>query len=153
MKHPDRCASLIAAVRSPALRATFDAANFVQCGVRPFPQGYRLLRPYLVYLQIKDARAATGEVVPAGEGDGQVRETLAALRTSGFEGFLSLEPHLAPGWPVRGVQRPGGLHPRREIVEIHPERAGDPVALTPGARPGGRHRRGERNPAQHGGVD
>jgi sugar phosphate isomerase/epimerase len=91
---PDRCADLIASVASPALRATFDPANFVQCGVRPFSDAYPLLREYLVYLQVKDARAATGEVTAAGEGDGQLRETLAALRDSGFAGFMSLEPHL-----------------------------------------------------------
>ena len=92
---PERCADLITAVSSPALRATFDAANFVQCGVRPHSQAYGLLRPYLVYVQVKDALAATGEVVPAGQGDGQVRETLSALGSEGFEGYLSLEPHLA----------------------------------------------------------
>jgi sugar phosphate isomerase/epimerase len=92
---PERCADLIASVGSPALRATFDAANFVQCGVRPHTDGYQRLRPYLVYLQVKDALAATGEVVPAGQGDGEVRETLAALAASGFSGYASLEPHLA----------------------------------------------------------
>jgi len=92
---PQRCADLIASVGSPALRATFDAANFVQCGVRPHTDGYELLRPYLVYLQVKDALAATGQVVPAGQGDGEVRETLAALAASGFSGYASLEPHLA----------------------------------------------------------
>jgi sugar phosphate isomerase/epimerase len=92
---PERCADIIASVGSPALRATFDAANFVQCGVRPHSDAYKLLRPYLRYVQIKDALAATGEVVPPGQGDGQVRETLADLRDSGFEGYLSLEPHLA----------------------------------------------------------
>jgi sugar phosphate isomerase/epimerase len=92
---PERCADLIASVGSPALRATFDAANFVQCGVRPHTDGYQLLRPHLVYLQVKDALAATGQVVPAGQGDGEVRETLAALATSGFSGYASLEPHLA----------------------------------------------------------
>ena len=91
---PGRCADLIASVASPALRATFDPANYVQCGVRPFTDAYSLLRQYLVYLQVKDARAATGEVTPAGEGDGQLRETLLALRDSGFAGFMSLEPHL-----------------------------------------------------------
>jgi sugar phosphate isomerase/epimerase len=91
---PERCADLIASVASPALRATFDAANFVQCGVRPFTDAYPLLRPDLVYLQVKDALAGTGEVTPAGEGDGEMRETLLALRDSGFAGFLSLEPHL-----------------------------------------------------------
>jgi sugar phosphate isomerase/epimerase len=92
---PERCADLIASVGSPALRATFDAANFVQCGVRPHTDGYQLLRPHLVYLQVKDALAATGQVVPAGQGDGEVRETLAALAASGFTGYASLEPHLA----------------------------------------------------------
>ena len=91
---PERCADLIASVGSPALRATFDAANFVQCGARPFSDAYPLLREYLVYVQVKDARAADGEVTPAGDGDGEVRETLAALRDSGFAGFMSLEPHL-----------------------------------------------------------
>ncbi|WP_300605780.1 sugar phosphate isomerase/epimerase [Trebonia sp.] len=91
---PGRCADLIASVASPALQATFDPANYVQCGVRPFSDAYPMLRPYLVYLQVKDARAATGEVTPAGEGDGQLRETLLALRDSGYAGFMSLEPHL-----------------------------------------------------------
>jgi sugar phosphate isomerase/epimerase len=106
---PGRCADLIDSVNSPALRATFDAANFVQCGIRPFDEAYGLLRPYLVYLQIKDALAATGEVVPAGQGDGQVRETLAALRDSGFEGFVSLEPHLAQAGRYGGFSGPEGF--------------------------------------------
>jgi sugar phosphate isomerase/epimerase len=103
---PQRCADLITSVGSPALQATFDAANFVQCGVRPFTQAYPLLRPHLVYLQVKDALAATGQVVPAGEGDGEVRETLAALRDSGFAGFMSLEPHLAQAGRFGGFSGP-----------------------------------------------
>jgi sugar phosphate isomerase/epimerase len=106
---PDRCADLITSVGSAALRATFDAANFVQCGVRPHSEGYGLLRPHLVYLQVKDALAATGEVVPAGRGDGQVRETLAALRDSGFSGFVSLEPHLALAGRYGGFSGPEGF--------------------------------------------
>ncbi len=103
---PQRCADLIASVGSPALRATFDAANFVQCGFQPFTEAYPLLRPYLEYLQVKDARAADGEVTPAGEGDGQVRETLRALRDSGFSGFMSLEPHLALAGRAGGFSGP-----------------------------------------------
>ena len=107
---PDRCADLITAVGSPALRATFDPANFVQCGVRPYSGAYAVLRPYLVYLQVKDARAATGEVVPAGQGDGELRETLAALREDGFAGFMSLEPHLAQSGRFGGFSGPEGFH-------------------------------------------
>lgn len=91
---PERCADIITSVASPALQATFDAANFVQCGVRPFTDAYPLIRPHLVYVQIKDAGAADGEVTVAGAGDGEMRATLQALRDSGFEGFMSLEPHL-----------------------------------------------------------
>jgi sugar phosphate isomerase/epimerase len=49
---------------------------------------------------------ATGDVVPAGQGDGQVRETLAALRDSGFDGYLSLEPHLATAGSFGGFSGP-----------------------------------------------
>jgi sugar phosphate isomerase/epimerase len=115
---PDRCVDLITSVDSPALRATFDAANFVQCGVRPFSQGYALLRPYLVYLQVKDALAATGEVVAAGQGDGQVRETLAALRDSGFEGFMSLEPHLAQAGRYGGFSGPEGFRRASQALKF-----------------------------------
>jgi sugar phosphate isomerase/epimerase len=103
---PDRCADLITAVGSPALRATFDPANFVQCGVRPFRDAYAPIRPFLVYLQVKDALATTGEVVPAGQGDGELRETLTALRDSGFAGFMSLEPHLAQAGRFGGFSGP-----------------------------------------------
>jgi sugar phosphate isomerase/epimerase len=106
---PERCADLIATIGSPALRATFDAANFVQCGVRPQTEAYGLLRPYLAYLQVKDAVAATGAAVPAGEGDGQVRETLEALRSSQFEGYVSLEPHLARAGRFGGFSGPDGF--------------------------------------------
>jgi sugar phosphate isomerase/epimerase len=115
---PDRCADLITAVGSPALRATFDPANFVQCGVRPFTEAYALLRPHLVYLQVKDALAATGEVVPAGQGDGELREMLAALREEDFAGFMSLEPHLAQAGRFGGFSGPEGFHRAAEALKF-----------------------------------
>ena len=62
--------------------------------MRPFTDGYAMLRPHLEYLQVKDAIAATGEVVAAGLGDGELLETITALRDDGYSGFASLEPHL-----------------------------------------------------------
>jgi len=91
---PRRCLDLVESVASPWLRLTWDSANFVQCGVRPFTDAYASLRPHVEYVQIKDAHLATGEVVPAGEGDGEIVETLRALRDDGFDGYFSLEPHL-----------------------------------------------------------
>lgn len=91
---PERCLDLIESVGSDALRVAWDSANFVQVGVKPFTEGYAMLRPHLEYFQVKDAIAVTGDVVPAGEGDGQLLETLTALRDDGYSGFMSLEPHL-----------------------------------------------------------
>ena len=91
---PDRVLDIVESVGSPALRLAWDPANYVQVGVTPFTDGYAKLRPHTVYIQVKDARLGTGEVVPAGEGDGQVRETVRALAADGFDGFFSMEPHL-----------------------------------------------------------
>lgn len=101
-----RCLDVVESVASDYVRATWDPANFVQVGCAPYSDGYDLLRPYLVYMQIKDAVAATGAVVPAGHGDGQVRETIRALRADGFDGFFSLEPHLETGHRMGGFSGP-----------------------------------------------
>lgn len=92
---PERCLDIVESVGSDRLKLAWDAANFVQCGVRPFSDGYPMLRPHLEYMQIKDALSATGTVVPSGQGDGESVETFRALREDGFDGFFSLEPHLA----------------------------------------------------------
>ncbi|WP_258723266.1 sugar phosphate isomerase/epimerase family protein [Cellulomonas sp. NS3] len=91
---PDRVLDIVESVGSPSLRLAWDAANYVQVGVTPFTDGYARLRPYTDYVQVKDAVLATGDVVPAGEGDGQLRETVRALAADGFDGFFSMEPHL-----------------------------------------------------------
>lgn len=103
---PERVLDLVESVGSSALRLAWDNANFVQVGVRPFDEGYAKLRPYLDYLQVKDAVAATGAVVPSGQGDGQLRETLTALRDDGYTGFASLEPHLASAHELGGFSGP-----------------------------------------------
>ena len=103
---PERVLDLVESVGSPALRLAWDNANFVQVGVKPFTDGYARLRPYLDYLQVKDAVAATGAVVPAGQGDGELRETLTALRDDGYTGFASLEPHLASQHELGGFSGP-----------------------------------------------
>ena len=107
---PERCLDLVESVGSPALRLAWDSANFVQVGVaHPFDDGYAALRPHLEYLQVKDALSATGEVVPAGEGDGQVLLTLTALRDDGYTGFASLEPHLTDADALGGFSGPAAF--------------------------------------------
>ena len=103
---PRRCLDIVEAVNSPALALTWDNANFVQCGVRPFAEAYPLLAQHVAYLQVKDALAADGTVVPAGEGDGEFRQTMRAFAAAGFDGFVSLEPHLGYGHSLGGFSGP-----------------------------------------------
>ncbi len=90
----DRCLDLLQAVNCDFVKATFDPANFVQCDEETYPRAYELLKDYVVYMHIKDANRSDQVVVPAGYGDGKVEEILSDLYKNGFEGFLSLEPHL-----------------------------------------------------------
>jgi len=91
---PERCLDILKSLNCPYLLATFDPANFIQCGVNPYPYAFEMLEPYIKYIHIKDALMNSGKVVPAGMGDGKVKEMMSYLSSSGYEGFLTLEPHL-----------------------------------------------------------
>lgn len=103
---PRRCRDLLETLASPQFRMTFDPANFVMCDVHPFSEGYELLKDYVDYVHIKDGLMAARQVVPAGQGEGEVRELLSALMARGYDGFLSLEPHLAQAGEFRGFSGP-----------------------------------------------
>ncbi len=96
---PERVVDLMTTINSPNYRAIIDPANYVQCGYKPFDGAYPMVRQYTDYIHCKDALSPTaenplGEIVPSGEGDGQFPELIAGLRDSGYQGFLSIEPHL-----------------------------------------------------------
>ena len=107
---PTRCHDLLATINSPILQAVWDPANFVQCGVRPHTEGFHLIRPFIASVHVKDARLGSGDVVPAGQGDGQLRETIAALGATTFDGVFSLEPHLQVAGPSGGFTGPDLFH-------------------------------------------
>lgn len=89
-----RCLDLMKEFYGDHFKATFDFANFIQCGQNTI-EAYEMLKPYIEYVHVKDARMADGEVVPAGTGDGQLLDIFEKLDASGYKGYLSLEPHLA----------------------------------------------------------
>lgn len=104
---PARCRDLLATIDSPALRLTLDAGNFAGLGAQPAGEAYPLLKPWLAHIQIKDVIAATRKVVPAGEGDGQIEDLLRLALTDGYQGYLSLEPHLAVAGKAGGFSGAG----------------------------------------------
>lgn len=89
----DRCKLLMEKLYCDSFKAVFDPANFVQCGVDT-KVAFDMLEQYIEYMHIKDAQMSDGTVVPAGHGDGNFDYILARLFGKGYEGYLSLEPHL-----------------------------------------------------------
>lgn len=91
---PERVLDLHTSLASDNFKFIFDPANYVQVGSRPFDDAYPVVGQLTEYVHIKDALASDSSVVPAGKGDGQIPQVLAQLTADGFDGFLSIEPHL-----------------------------------------------------------
>ncbi len=93
---PERCRDIMETVNSPYLRMSFNPANFVIQNIKPFQVAYPILEEYISYVHIKDARRTENnfQFVPSGEGEGEIREFLSALREKDYHGFLSLEPQI-----------------------------------------------------------
>ncbi|HZU68434.1 MAG TPA: sugar phosphate isomerase/epimerase family protein [Ktedonobacteraceae bacterium] len=100
-----RCVDLLESINDAHFQAILDPANFIQCGQIPYPDAYEAIHPWLRYVHVKDARA-DGKVVPAGEGVARWPELLRRLRADGYDGFFSLEPHLAAEGQFSGFSGP-----------------------------------------------
>jgi sugar phosphate isomerase/epimerase len=107
---PDYTLKLIESV--PGLKLVFDTANPVNtpdyAKGTPYPRQdplafYQAVKEHVAYLHIKDSRFIedTGGIFPKseftfpGEGDGKVREIVKDLLDGGYDGGISMEPHLA----------------------------------------------------------
>ncbi len=88
----ERCLDILEACGGK-LRAVFDPANFIQCGVDTV-KAYDMLEDYIEYFHVKDALYNSAEVVPAGQGDGRLVEILKRFDKKNKVAILSLEPHL-----------------------------------------------------------
>jgi len=101
---PERCAELHQAL--PELYGIFDPANYVQCGADTL-KGWELVKDYIYYAHIKDARW-DGHVVPPGTGDGNLLQLLKNFEEKKIE-VLTLEPHLTVFDGLRDLE--GGKRP------------------------------------------
>ncbi len=101
----ERCLDLMNAISDTHFQAAFDPANFIQCAQVPYPGGYTKLHPWIDYMHVKDA-LANGAVVAAGEGEAHWPDLLQHLRQDGYDGFFSLEPHLAAAGQYQGFSGP-----------------------------------------------
>ncbi|HAM38517.1 MAG TPA: xylose isomerase [Elusimicrobia bacterium] len=104
-ENPKNCLDILQSINSPNLRCLFDPGNFIIEGIKPFDEAYLLLKDYIEYVHMKDAVYAPGEIKATlpGEGEGQIKEILTALKSKGFKGFVSIEPHLSISSQFAGI--------------------------------------------------
>lgn len=86
-------------VNSKNLRCAFDAAALLAAGDNP-PDSFEILKDYVEYFHIKDAKRGESQRVVAGEGDTNIEQILNKVRDKDY--ILSLEPHLAYAGAKRG---------------------------------------------------
>ncbi len=93
---PKQTLEMLSEVNSPALKLVFDTGNPVEHKQDSFDY-FSQVKEHVVYVHIKDARPEGAEVEYTwpGEGEGRVREILSDLIASGYDGGISIEPHLA----------------------------------------------------------
>lgn len=101
-----RCKNLFDKIKSQNFKAVFDFSNFVECNQDTL-EAYEMLKDHIAYVHVKDCIKGGG-VVPAGYGDGNIKEILGFLKASGYNGFLSIEPHLT-GYELPGDEICGEL--------------------------------------------
>ena len=87
---------LLGEVNSPALKVVFDTGNPVTYGQDAWDY-YVKVQKDIVYVHIKDANKVDGKDIYCycGDGAGYVREILKDLLGNGYNGGISIEPHLA----------------------------------------------------------
>jgi len=96
--------AVLDAVGSASLRLTWDPANVVQAGLPedPVAEGYPAISSYVGNVHVKDAVYADGKGLWTMLGDGTLdwQRQFAELRRDGYEGMLTIEPHLQYQSPV-----------------------------------------------------
>jgi sugar phosphate isomerase/epimerase len=93
---PEQSLELAERVDSPAFKLLWDTGNPVAHGQDPW-EYYSAVREHVAYVHIKDGVPEDGGMTYtwAGDGDGRVRDVLHDLIQRGYEGAVSIEPHLA----------------------------------------------------------
>ncbi len=102
---PERVLDLLKTVNLPALRAAYDAANYVHDGFSPV-EGWDLTKEYTSHLHIKDWTHGESQGRLAGHGQGKIVYSTYDCIGRDYHGFAVLEPHLRGGGPTGGVTGP-----------------------------------------------
>jgi len=86
---------LLQEINSPAFRQLFDTGNPIAHGHNSW-DWYQAVKDQIEYVHIKDGVATEDgcKFTYCGEGEGQTKRILESLDMSGYNGVISIEPHL-----------------------------------------------------------
>lgn len=148
-------ASIVEAVASPYFGTVYDPCNYYQANDEPFPGAYEVVKDHVRYVHLKggcrydparrptDHRGGTLRghddahiaYVPLPEGAVNVDGVLRRLAADGYNGFVTLEPHVPPDQALAfyQVEVP---YLRALIAQASPDPARAPsAASSSGGRP------------------
>lgn len=126
---PERCLEIYRRFVGPSFTGCYDFANFTHDGVeRPFETAWTPLKPYVGFVHLKDWKKGGQNAVPMGEGDGEAERILRDAAASGYDGFLTLEPHLAQAGQFKGFTGPELFGKAAAAARAICERAGMRIA-------------------------
>ncbi|MFW5798730.1 MAG: sugar phosphate isomerase/epimerase family protein [Planctomycetota bacterium] len=94
---PENSLRLLELVDSPALCLLYDTGNPVGHGQDPWAY-FRGIREKIAYVHVKDGvfkEEGGSKWRFCGEGDGKVPEVVQSLVDNGYDGFISIEPHVS----------------------------------------------------------
>lgn len=115
---PEKCLQIHKLV--PEIKAIFDPANYIQCGVDTV-KAWEMIKPYVKYLHIKDA-FSDGNVVPAGKGIGKIPFIINEyIKMGGCE--VTLEPHLTVFEGLASLENEGEKSVVGEVYKFDSNRA------------------------------
>lgn len=92
---------VIREINSPRVKALWDPGNDIYDpdGEIPYPDGYEIIKPYMVHMHLKDAVKNTdgkAEGVAVGDGHVDYQGQFDTLRKDGYDGYVVLETHYRP---------------------------------------------------------
>jgi sugar phosphate isomerase/epimerase len=94
---PENMQRTLDEIKSKAFGIIYDTGNVIAHPGGPWAW-YETCRPRTVYVHVKDGKAPKGGkefYTWPGEGDAMVREAVADLLKTGYDGGFSIEPHLS----------------------------------------------------------
>ncbi|MFP4106975.1 MAG: sugar phosphate isomerase/epimerase family protein [Phycisphaerae bacterium] len=104
---PDGVKDIINTLGHDRIKGIFDPANYVEEKVAPYDDGWTQgLAELTDYFHIKDKQPGASACCPAGKGAGQYEQIFADLKARDWEGYMTLEPHLAKAEQFKGYTGP-----------------------------------------------